>query len=236
MTGVRTIDGTSAVEDYGYWPAPAGVRANMIFSADGAAAFQGRAGPLSSPADQQLLLALRAYADVVLVGAGTARAENYGPVSLRPEHRAQRRELGLRDEPPPIAVVSQSGRLPARIFDSPTPPILITSARSAKEIPREKPCRTWWPAMTMSSCRTQCGDSVSREWNAFCAKAVPRCSTNWWRPTSRRRTLRDAGSAEAGCQPLGRGTPAGNPTPTVLRLSQVLVAADDYLYLRYGRR
>ena len=71
MTDVRTIDGTSAVEDYGYWPAPAGVRANMIFSADGAAAFQGRAGPLSGPADYQLLLALRAYADVVLVGAGT---------------------------------------------------------------------------------------------------------------------------------------------------------------------
>lgn len=54
----------------------------MIFSADGAAAFGGRAGPLSCPTDQRLLKILRGLADVVLVGAGTARAENYGPVVL----------------------------------------------------------------------------------------------------------------------------------------------------------
>ena len=65
-----------------YADPPEGVRANMIFSADGAAAFGGRAGPLSCPTDQQLLKILRGFADVVLVGAGTARAENYGPVRL----------------------------------------------------------------------------------------------------------------------------------------------------------
>lgn len=85
MTHLATVAAGTAVEDYGYRPAPAGVRANMIFSADGAAGFAGRAGPLSCPADQQLLLALRAYADVVLVGAGTARAETYGPVKLSDE-------------------------------------------------------------------------------------------------------------------------------------------------------
>lgn len=62
-----------------YRDAPFGVRANMIFSADGAAAFAGRAGPLSCPADQRLLVELRGYADVVLVGAGTARAEGTDP-------------------------------------------------------------------------------------------------------------------------------------------------------------
>ncbi|HEY9264650.1 MAG TPA: pyrimidine reductase family protein, partial [Mycobacterium sp.] len=39
------------MEEHGYRPAPEGLRANMIFSADGAAGFQGRAGPLSCPAD-----------------------------------------------------------------------------------------------------------------------------------------------------------------------------------------
>ncbi|ETB24599.1 hypothetical protein O983_13245, partial [Mycobacterium avium 09-5983] len=63
-----------------YADPPDGVRANMIFSADGAAAFGGRAGPLSCRTDQRLLRILRGLADVVLVGAGTARAENYGPV------------------------------------------------------------------------------------------------------------------------------------------------------------
>jgi hypothetical protein len=63
-----------------YAEPPAAVRVNMIFSADGPAAFGGCAGPLSCPTDQQLLKILRGFADVVLVGAGTACAENYGPV------------------------------------------------------------------------------------------------------------------------------------------------------------
>ena len=53
MTELGHLDAGSAVEEHGYRPAPEGLRANMIFSADGAAGFQGRAGPLSCPADQQ---------------------------------------------------------------------------------------------------------------------------------------------------------------------------------------
>ncbi|OBH03784.1 pyrimidine reductase family protein [Mycobacterium sp. E1747] len=106
-----------------YADAPPGVRVNMIFSADGAAAFGGRAGPLSCPTDQQLLKILRGHADVVLVGAGTARAENYGPVRLTG---------GGRTAPPPIAVVSRSGRLPARLLGDPDqPPIVVTCAQAA---------------------------------------------------------------------------------------------------------
>lgn len=114
-----------------YSDPPDGVRANMIFSADGAAAFGGRAGPLSCPTDQRLLRILRGLADVVLVGAGTARAENYGPVILGDAARARRCHEG-RAEPPPIAVVSRSGELPARLFSDPDrPPILVTCARTA---------------------------------------------------------------------------------------------------------
>jgi len=40
----------------------------------------------------------------------------------------------------------------------------------------------------------------------------------------------------AGSQQLGRGTPSGLPSPTGLRLDQLLVADDDYLFLKYGRR
>lgn len=76
---------------------PHGVRANMIFSADGAAAFAGRAGPLSNPVDQELLRTLRGFADVVLVGAGTARAENYGPVRLTEAQQAERHAEGRPD-------------------------------------------------------------------------------------------------------------------------------------------
>ena len=51
------------------------VRANMIESADGAAEVGGLSGGLSGPADREVFGLLRALADVILVGAGTARAE-----------------------------------------------------------------------------------------------------------------------------------------------------------------
>ena len=56
------------------------VRANMVASADGAAALDGRSGGLGGPADRMVFNILRSICDVILVGAGTARAERYKPV------------------------------------------------------------------------------------------------------------------------------------------------------------
>jgi len=53
----------------------------MITTPDGAIDINGRSGPLGGPVDQARLKSLRAVASVVLVGAGTARAEKYGPPS-----------------------------------------------------------------------------------------------------------------------------------------------------------
>ncbi|HLX88597.1 MAG TPA: dihydrofolate reductase family protein, partial [Acidimicrobiales bacterium] len=53
---------------------------------------------------------LRSLADVVLVGAGTMRAERYGPVRFDDEVRAQRAGRG-QTAVPPIAVVTRSGDL-----------------------------------------------------------------------------------------------------------------------------
>ena len=50
----------------------------MISTADGVTDVSGRSGPLGSDADREVLLTLRDNADVVLVGAGTVRAEHYG--------------------------------------------------------------------------------------------------------------------------------------------------------------
>ncbi len=89
-----------AYPDEGPW-----LRANMIASTDGAAALSGRSGGLSGPADRLVFAVLRSLADVILVGAGTARAEGYRPVSPR-QLIARLRPAG---PPPPIAVVT--GRL-----------------------------------------------------------------------------------------------------------------------------
>ena len=112
---------------------PDGVRVNMILSTDGASAFGGLVGPLSNPCDQELLLALRGYADVVLVGAATARAERYGPVRLSDEQRAHRLRRWGTAEVPPIAVITRSGSLPATLFAEPTlRPLVITTAETAR--------------------------------------------------------------------------------------------------------
>jgi riboflavin biosynthesis pyrimidine reductase len=85
------------------------LRANMVTSLDGAAQGRnGRSGTLSSPADKHVFAMLRALADLIVVGAGTARKERYGPDEPRPEYSAHRSALGQRLTPP-IAVVS--GRL-----------------------------------------------------------------------------------------------------------------------------
>lgn len=234
MTEVTALPAGSPVEDHGYRPAPRGLRANMIFSADGAAAFAGRAGPLSCPPDYQLLLALRAYADVVLVGAGTARAENYGPARLEPEHREQRRELGLGDQPPPIAVVSRSGQLPESLFGSSTAPILVTSERGAREA-RQTRCEV----MTAGDDAVDVGAAVGQLREQGMTRVL--CEGG---PT----LLDELAAADlvdelcvtlaprlAGHQPVGSGTPAGLPSPISLRLGHVLVASDGYLFLRYVR-
>ncbi|MBO0823805.1 MAG: dihydrofolate reductase family protein [Actinobacteria bacterium] len=52
----------------------------MVASADGAVTLSGRSGGLSGPADKMLFKVLRSLADVIVVGAGTARAEHYRPV------------------------------------------------------------------------------------------------------------------------------------------------------------
>jgi riboflavin biosynthesis pyrimidine reductase len=79
------------------------VRANMIESADGAAAVDGLSGGLSGPGDRAVFGVLRALADVILVGAGTAREEKYQPARVRPEWAGLR---AGRPAAPPIAVLS----------------------------------------------------------------------------------------------------------------------------------
>jgi riboflavin biosynthesis pyrimidine reductase len=86
------------------------VRCNMISTLDGAITVAGRSGKLGGPADRRIFHALRSLSDVILVGAGTARTEGYGPAHVADRERAQR--IGRGQSPvPPIAVVTGSGNL-----------------------------------------------------------------------------------------------------------------------------
>ncbi len=112
-------------------PARAGrpwVVANMIASIDGEIAVEGRSGPLGGPADKAAFMALRSVCDVIVVGAGTAAAERYGPVRLADEVQDRRRRRGQAPLPR-LAIVSASARIDRSLplFDGPTPIVLTTT-------------------------------------------------------------------------------------------------------------
>lgn len=227
-----------SVHDF-YADAPDGVRVNMVSSLDGAAAFGGRVRPISNPADHQLLRALRTYCDVLVVGAGTIRAERYGPVALDRELRRYRREVGGCAALPTVAVVTNSGDLPwdSALFTGGGPrPIVVTSARGAA---------VCGPAAARSSCDVLvAGDDVVE-------------------PAAMIEGLRDRGLVHVLCEggpallstlvahdlvedmcltlsPVLAGLQPGSAsiaTPTIevprtLRLRHVLLES-DYLYMRY---
>ncbi len=93
--------GTTTVEDAYDVPRPPPpgrpwIELCMVTSLDGSVVVDGGSGALGNPNDRAVLLGLRRLADVVLVGAGTVRAEGYGAPSAP----------GLR-----IGVVTNSGHL-----------------------------------------------------------------------------------------------------------------------------
>lgn len=105
----------------------------MVGAVDGGATVAGRSADLGGAGDLAAFRALRTLADVVLVGAGTVRAEDYGPAV--PRNVAARRARGQADAPR-IAVVTGSADLdPAsRLFtagDAATErPLVLTTERA----------------------------------------------------------------------------------------------------------
>ncbi|MGH3767096.1 MAG: dihydrofolate reductase family protein [Pseudonocardiaceae bacterium] len=88
------------------------VRLNMIASLDGAATVDGLSGGLGGAADHRVFAVLRGLADVVLVAAGTVRAEGYGPSKV------------------PLAIVTRSCALDldSPLFTGGARPIVLTVA------------------------------------------------------------------------------------------------------------
>lgn len=115
------------------WPDRPWLRANMVIALDGSArGGDGRSGSISSPADRSVLKLLRATCDALVVGAGTVRAENYGPPRVAKQFAAHRRALGLTDVPVTV-IISNTLSVPADapVFGrGPGTTVLLTSQSS----------------------------------------------------------------------------------------------------------
>lgn len=102
----------------------------LVSSVDGSITVEGRSGGLGGEADLLALSRLRGSNDVSVVGAGTVRAERYGPLVGSARRREDRASRGLAPVPR-IAIVSASGRLEPDlpVFGDPDqPPLLFVGA------------------------------------------------------------------------------------------------------------
>lgn len=86
------------------------LRVNMVSTVDGAANGEsGKSGSINNDADKQVFDALRAQADAIVVGAGTARTEGYRVADV------------------PLVIVSHSGQVPDQLRDAPSGKVLLAT-------------------------------------------------------------------------------------------------------------
>jgi riboflavin biosynthesis pyrimidine reductase len=127
------LDDERLIECYAAGRSARSVRMNFVSSIDGAATTGGLTAGLSSPADKRVFDILRRLCDVVLVGAGTVRAEGYGAMRLDGASAEWRRANGLADQPV-FAIVSGALHLDpgsAVFSEAPVRPVVVTVGASA---------------------------------------------------------------------------------------------------------
>ena len=125
------LDDAGLVEAYRLPPGRS-LRVNFVVSLDGAVTVEGRSEALGSAGDQRIFTLLRALADGVLVGHGTAAAEGYGPVTADSPVGRLRVSLG-RPATAPVVVVSRRASLDpdSRLVTAAvSPTVLVTCATS----------------------------------------------------------------------------------------------------------
>lgn len=134
------LDNAGLADLYAYPGAPEQnwLRVNFVSSIDGAVTGSGGvSGALGTPADKRVFHLLRELCDVVLVGAGTVRAENYGGAQTDPRLRRELFARGIGGHPdgtpPPIAIVTAAAALDPghRVLTTAAVPTLILTTAAA---------------------------------------------------------------------------------------------------------
>jgi riboflavin biosynthesis pyrimidine reductase len=123
------VDDAGLIDAYRL-PAGRALRVNFVASLNGAITVDGVSEGLGSPGDRRIFRVLRALADVVLVGHGTAAAEGYRPIAVDSPVGRLRASLG-RPATAPIAVVSRRASLDPGsdlVTGAVSPTILVTCA------------------------------------------------------------------------------------------------------------
>jgi riboflavin biosynthesis pyrimidine reductase len=136
----RAVDESELSHLYSYPAQLDGIwlRANFITSVDGGATAGGTSGGLGGPGDKLIFNVLRELADVIVVGAGTVRAEGYSGAHPPVVQRMHRQARG-QSEVPPLAIVTKSGHLDRDLpvfTRTEVPPLICTCTAACDETRR----------------------------------------------------------------------------------------------------
>ena len=195
------------------------VRLNMISSVDGATTLDGLSGGLGSLGDKRVFAVLRSLTDVVLVAAGTVRAEHYGPATV------------------PIAVVTRTAQL-----DWQSPFFTEANAKPIVVTVDDAPAENLEHAAAVADVVIAGADGVDmrRAVGALGERGFQHVSAEGG--PSLNAQLASAGVLDELCLTLAPKLVAGDskhilsgpplPVPTELRLRSVL-QDEGYLFLRY---
>jgi riboflavin-specific deaminase-like protein len=125
------LDDAGLVEVYRLPPGRS-LRVNFVASLDGAITVGGVSEGLGSPGDQRVFRVLRALADAVLVGHGTAAAEGYRPLTADSPVGRLRSSIG-RPATAPVVVVSRRASLDpgSRLGTAAVSPTVLVTCESA---------------------------------------------------------------------------------------------------------
>ena len=125
------LDDAGLVEVYRLPPGRS-LRVNFVASLDGAITVGGVSEGLGSPGDQRVFRVLRALADAVLVGHGTAAAEGYRPLTADSPVGRLRSSIG-RPATAPVVVVSRRASLDpgSRLVTEGVSPTVLVTCESA---------------------------------------------------------------------------------------------------------
>ncbi|WP_030125717.1 dihydrofolate reductase family protein [[Kitasatospora] papulosa] len=209
------------------------VRACMIASLDGAATVDGRSGGLSSAADRAVLATLRGLADVVLVGAETARREEYRAADPHPVLAADRVATGRRAAAV-IAVVSQRLDLDPALFHGEPGSVLVITSESSPAPERRRLEREGVVVLTAGADRVEVARALElladRGLTSVLTEGGPRLLAQ----------LHAAGALEELCLTVAPNFVGGN-APRILQGAvqsgqlrlEGLLEEDGYLFTRY---
>ena len=215
------------------------VLTNMIASADGGTAVQGRSGALGGPADKAVFTAIRAASDLILVAAGTVRAERYHAPALPAELVDARIRRGQLPQPR-LAIVSRRLELDPTLpfFDPDRPkPIIVTSAAAPPDQRAELAGRA--EIVTCGQSEVDLVDALSLLRERYGAAVI----LSEGGP-SLNGALTEVGALDEICLTVAPKLVGGSsrrivhgaePLNDELTLAHLL-EQDDYLFLRYVRR